>query len=172
MISLIFSASCGDDGIAERPVSATTSGTAELTNYVTDNRITGFSFEKQGVISVTENEVYDFALTDFKGPTGAVEGVLLTGPFFRTDFTLYKDGKISADMDLFQATDEVPASSTWNTSFTTIQANSIVFVRTRNGNYGKLFIREVDQVLSPHGGEVYTTVTFDWVYQPNGTRQF
>ena len=151
---------------------STTSGNAHLTSKLEDGKVSGFSFEQNGVIILTESNKVDFMVLTLTNESGTPIGSFLSSPNLDTEFASLKPGEESIDSDVFESLVTIPDSvSNWSNS-TAIKAGEIWFVRTRQDKFGKLLFHEVIEITDRGGTGVFSSATFEWVFQPNGTQNF
>ena len=114
---------------------------------------------------------------------------ILTGSSFRSDTYLWSPGDtlmrrafrlVSNNSDVeeagkeFQRLTSAPDSG-YVVGADTVQRGQVWIVQTTGRKFAKIFIRDVVVTVEDVQREAYvlrTEVTFDWVYQPNGTRSF
>ena len=148
------------------------SGSAHLASLVTNGISSGFSFRVGAVVSPIESGGVDFLLITQLDEIGVPVGSSLSGPDMETNFAPLQADGVIVDSDLFESIIEIPDSVNQWEPTANIQSGEIWFVRTRQGNYGKLFFSEVIEVAESEELDVFSIASFKWVFQPNGTRNF
>ncbi|MDE0472797.1 MAG: hypothetical protein OXH57_12750 [Ekhidna sp.] len=151
---------------------STISGNAHLTSKLEDGKVSGFSFEQKGVITLTSENQIDFLIFTLTNELASPVGSFLSSPNLDTEFASSTPADIRLNTDTFNEILAVPDSiSNWE-NIAPVQTGEIWFVRTRNGKYGKLLLNEVSEITDREGTTVSSFAKFEWVFQPNGTRVF
>ena len=150
----------------------TTSGNTNLTSKIEDGMISGFSFEQNGIITLTGNNEVDFIVSTLTNETGIPIGSSLSSPNLDTEFASLEANEITLDSDAFESLATIPNSiGNWENT-AAIKTGEVWFVRTRQNKYGKILFNEVSEITDRDGTSQFSSVTFNWVFQPNGTQNF
>jgi len=179
-VSVIFAilvwSGCKDDGMGPGPTP--TSGRATIDSRYVNNQTSGFSFDQAGIVRFPNSQGTrpDMFLLVQSNETGRVVGVFFARadslvPSFRL---LRQFVALDSAQSYFQGLGEIP-DTTYVDLALPVSVGQIWAVKTRRTTFAKLLIRHtlayadssVPGVPTPYG-----EATFDWVYQPDGTRRF
>lgn len=164
---LLIFISCSDDEL----LTTITSGEATLDSRGEPGTFKGFSFDLGDVTVITSETNTDFSIMTRTDESGSVIGSYLGG--YETEFARLNPPKIRFhSLEEFDDIRTIPDTiGSWE-PLASIIDGEIWFVRTSDNKYAKIFIMEVNQVTEPDGESLVSTVTFKWVYQQNGSRNF
>jgi hypothetical protein len=173
--SLLLWGGCKDEGTG--PGRFTKEGLATITVHSTDP-LPGFSFEYAAVMSwpFATHQLPDFAVLVQINATGRAIGVYLVRPDSLVPaFCLLRQfGSIDTASSYFHGLAEIP-DTTYADLALSINPNQVWAIKTRRDTFAKILIRQTTAYIDsslPGTPSPYGEVTFEWVYQPNGTRQF
>jgi len=99
-------------------------------------------------------------LPGFNTP-GQMNGFALVGTF-----TSFDSGR-----SYYESYTEVEAGLQFETVSDTVELHQVWVQQTADGNYAKLFIKEI-QYYEGESGNMYNEVTLDFTYQPDGSTTF
>jgi hypothetical protein len=149
-----------------------TSGTDKIDNTLyqaTTYYAKGFSFANGGLVPTTATPLPDIVLyvnTD----TQPSRITLQTAPQKRDSFSKVGDYTDAASaIRAFKNLTSV-GSVTWIGTADPVEANQIWLYRTENDQYAK--IRIVTVINEVRGSLPYGEITFEWVFQPDGSPNF
>ena len=155
-----------------------TSGTATINSRYVNNQVSGFSFDQAVVVRFPNiagifPDIEVFAQIN---DTGRIVGVFFGRPdsLLPTFRLLHQFGSIDSAQSYFQTLGEIP-DTTYLDLALFVSANQIWAVKTRRNNFAKILIRHTiayTDSSKPSSPTPYGEATFDWAYQPNGSRQF
>ena len=100
------------------------------------------------------------SLPGFNTP-GGMNGFALVGAF-----TSFDSGR-----SYYEAYAEVEAGLQFETVSDTVELYQVWVQQTADGNYAKLFIKEI-QTFESESGNMYNEVTLEFTYQPDGSTTF
>ncbi len=165
---LLFAISCGDDPLAV----TITSGEATLDSKGGPGEWKGFSFALGEVTTITSETNTDFSIMTTTNQVGSVTGSSLIGNS-ETNFAPLNPPKVRLhSLEEFIDLRTIPDTiGSWE-PLAFIADGDIWFVRTRDNKYAKIFIMEVLEVTDRGGESVFSIVTFKWVYQQDGSKNF
>lgn len=89
---------------------STTSGNANLTSKLEDGKVSGFSFNQKGVITLTENNEIDFLISTQTNELGIPIGSFLSSPNLDTEFASLEVDDVTLDTDTFNKILVIPDS--------------------------------------------------------------
>lgn len=166
---------CKADGTG--PSHAVTSGTAIVDTRYVNSQLSGFSFDQASVIRFPNSAgiLPDLIALVQTNETGTILGVFFGRPdsilpAFRL---LLQFATLDSAEAYFRRLTEIP--DTTYTDVALVRAAQIWAIKTRRNNYAKILIRVTLAYADSSGSgapALYGEATFDWVYQPNGTRRF
>jgi hypothetical protein len=176
VLAAIFWSGCKDDGIG--PSSIPTSGTATVDSRYVNSQASGFSFDQAAIVRFPNSAGLfpDFIALVQMNETAAILGVYFARPdslvpSFRLlrQFTL-----IDSAHSYFQDLAEIPDTNYVDLALP-VRVGQVWAVKTRRNTFAKILIRQTVAYAdssNPSALTPYGEATFDWAYQPNGTRQF
>ncbi len=179
IISIMFSTVLwfGCEGGDTGPRVPPTSGTVTLDSRYINNQASGFSFDQATIVKFpnSSNTLPDLTLLVLVSSQG------VSGTFFcRPDslvpsFQLLSRFKsLDSARSYFQSLSEIPDTSYEDLALP-LEVAEIWAVKTRRDTYAKILITETIAYAdssNPSSPTPYGEATFDWAYQPNGTRVF
>lgn len=159
------------------PVPTPTSGRATVNNRTVNQTTSGFSFSHAANISFPNPSgvVPDIAVFVQTGQSGNIVGVYLARPdSLLPAFRLLRGfGSIDSASQYFQALREIPDTTYLDVALP-VTVGEIWAVITRDNKYARILIRNTTAYVDSSTGTrtLYGETTFDWAYQPDGTRRF
>lgn len=159
------------------PVPTPTSGRATVNSRTVNNTVSGFSFSHAANISFPNPSgvVPDIVVLVQTGPSGNIVGVFLARPdTLLPAFRLLRAfGSIDSASQYFQALREIP-DTTYVDLALPVTVGEIWAVWTRDNRFARILIRNTTAYVDSSTGTrtLYGEATFDWAYQPDGTRRF
>jgi hypothetical protein len=165
---------CSDNGTNPAPAVAS----ATINTRLVGGTATGFSFERGAVISYPDPEgtILDFMALVHTGEGGEVGGVFFARPdSLVPSFCLLAEfTTVESASSYFQSLAELP-DSLYRELALPVSAGQVWGIKTRRHTFAKIMIRHTlayADTSHPSSPSYYGEVTFDWVYQPNGSRRF
>ena len=174
-LSVFFWAGCKNDETAPTPTP--TSGSATVNTLSVNNTVSGFSFSRAGSISFPNQAgvVPDMIALVQTGPSANDLSVYLARPdTLLPSFRLLREfGSIDSASQYFRALTELP-DTTYLERALPLKSSQIWAVKTRESKFARILIRSTLAFVDTSGGTrtLYGQTTFDWAYQPDGTRIF
>ena len=155
-----------------------TSGTANIDSRVVNNQASGFSFSEAAVVKIPNSSdiIPDIQVSVNTNPTGDIHGV-----FFATPGTLFPAFQLLRRFSIpdsarlyFNDLGEIP-DTTYEELALPVEVGDVWAVKTRRSTFAKILIIQTVAYMdtsNPSAPTPYGQATFDWSYQPNGTRIF
>jgi hypothetical protein len=156
----------------EEPNVKTISGNSILTSRIEDGKVHGFSFKESGVVELNMNNNVDFTVSTLTSETGTPFGSLLSSPEFDTEFASLEPMEMKIESDEFESLESIPDFVDNWANTASIKTGDIWFVKTRENKYAKLHFTDVSEITDNEGNYSFSSISFAWVYQPDGTTNF
>ncbi len=172
---LLLYAGCKNEGTS--PVPTPTSGTATVNSRVVNSTVSGFCFSRAANISYPNQAgvIPDMMVLVQTGQSGNILGVYLARPdtLVPTFRLLREFGSADSAHQYFVALSEIP-DTTYENLALPARASQIWAVKTRDNTFAKIHIRSTTAYVDSSTGvrTLYGEATFDWAYQPDGSRRF
>ena len=155
-----------------------TSGTATIDSRVVNFHASGFSFDQGAVVEISDssNIIPDILLLVYMNETGAILGVFLARPdsLVPSFQLLRRFSTLDSAQAYFDNLGEIP-DTTYQDLALPVNVADVWAVKTRRNTFAKILITQTvayRDTSNPSGPTPYGQATFDWSYQPNGTRVF
>jgi len=141
----------------------------------------GFSFSRGAPVTLQNSQgiAIDFFLAYSTGVSGEFQGYMLGEPTFSPRFFhVGYAGTLEEARALFQSTTCVPDDAHFEKIAGTVGPYDVWVVKTHDGKFGKILIVDAFFCSTEHDSagiaveRSYAEITFDWQYQPNGSRCF
>ncbi len=174
--ALLIGGGCKDDGAGPGPTP--TSGRATLNTRYVNHQASGFSFDRAAIVVFPnwQGTLPDLCAFVQINQPGRVIGVFFTRPdsFVQTFCLLRQFVSLDSAQAYFQSVTEIP-DTTYTDLALTLSAGQIWAVKTRRATFAKILIRHTLAFVdssAPGLPTPYGEATFDWAYQPDGTKRF
>jgi hypothetical protein len=181
-ISLLGILSCSGDGPncpegPQLPSGRAVIDTAEREDESGHYYLEGFSFSEGAVVRVPNQQGIkaDFIMMYLTGTEGKFAGILLRQPYLQPAFlNVATVGTLEEGQSAFDSMTLVPEGACLQAVAGQAWPYSVWVVGTNDGKFGKIFIDRLSfgAVEDSCGVHDYGEITFDWQYQPNGSRGF
>lgn len=176
VLAAIFWSGCKDDETGPSPTP--TSGTATVDGRYVNNQASGFSFDQAAIVKFPNSKglVPDLIVLVQMNETGAILGVFFARPdSLASAFQLLRQfTSFESAHSYFQDLAEIP-DTTYVDLALPVRVGQVWAVKTRRNTFAKILIRQTVAYAdssNPSAPTPYGEATFDWAYQPNGSRQF
>lgn len=178
LIVLIVAAwgGCKDDGTGPAPTP--TSGRATIDSRYVNSQASGFSFDQAGIVRFPNSQgtLPDIFVLVQMNEDGRVVGVFFARPdsLVPTFQLLRQFATLDSAQSYFQSLSEIPDTAYVDIALP-VSVGQIWMVKTRRTTFAKILIRHTlayADSSGPGAPTLYGEATFDWVYQPDGTRKF
>jgi hypothetical protein len=176
VLATIFLSGCKDEGTGPSPTP--TSGTATVDSRYVNNQASGFSFDQAAIVRFPNSAglVPDLSVLVQRNDTGAILGVFFARPdSLVPSFRLLRQfTSIDSAHSYFQDLAEIP-DTTYLDLALPVRVGQVWAIKTRRNTFAKVHIRQTvayEDSSNPSAPTPYGEATFDWTYQPNGTRRF
>jgi hypothetical protein len=174
--AILIWSGCKDSGTGPGPTP--TSGTATINSRYSNNQASGFSFDQAAIVRFPNSEGMFPDLSVFVqiNDTGRIVGVFFSRPDSLVPaFRLLRQfTSLDSAQSYFQNLGEIP-DTTYVDLALPASVGQIWAVKTRRTTFAKILIRQTVAYAdssNPSAPTPYGEATFDWAYQPNGTRHF
>lgn len=174
VLAAIFWSGCTDDGTEPTP----TSGIATIDTRYVNNKVSGFSFEQAAIVKFPNSVGLfpDMIVSVQVNETGAILGVFFARPdsLVPAFQLLSQFTSIDSARSYFQDLVEIP-DTTYLDLALPVHVGQVWAVKTRRNTFAKVLVRQTVAYAdssNPSAPTPYGEATFDWAYQPNGTKGF
>lgn len=172
----VLISACGNGGSG--PTLPPTSGTATIDSRVVNYQASGFSFDQAAVVKISNSSdiLPDIQLLVNMNQTGDILGVYLARPdsivpSFRL---LRRFSTLDSAQSYFDNLGEIP-DTTYEDLALPVNVAEVWAVKTSRNTFAKILITQTVAYMdtsNPSAPTPYGQATFNWSYQPNGTRVF
>jgi hypothetical protein len=143
-----------------------------------NNQLSGLSFDQAAIVRFPNSGgVFpDLSVYVQINDSGKIVGVFFGQPdSLLPAFRLFRQfSSIDSARSYFQSLSEIPDTSYLDLA-SLVSVGQVWAVKTRRTTFAKILIRHTEAYAdssNPGAPTPYGEATFDWVYQPNGTRRF
>ena len=175
-LAVLVGGGCKDDGTA--PVPTPTSGRATIDSRYVNSQASGFSFDQAAVVRFPnpQGTLPDVCVFVQINNPGGIVGVFFTRPdsLVPTFRLLRQFATVDSAESYFQGLAEIPDTTFLDLAIPTSEGQ-VWAVKTRQTTFAKVLVRHTlayADSSGPGAPTPYGEATFDWAYQPNGTRRF
>lgn len=155
-----------------------TSGTITINSKFVNNQTTGFSFSQASSVSFPNSQgiLPDVMVLVQIDAGGSILGVYLSAPDFpRPTFRLLRQYNVlDSAVVFYQSLSQLPDTTYTDLAIPT-RVNQVWAVKTRENKFAKILVRNIIAYAdssTTNAPTPFGEATFDWTFQPNGTRQF
>ena len=148
-----------------------------LTSEIIGIQASGFSFPLAKIITISNSQgiLPDLLVLVHQGG-GEILGVFFSSVDITPTFSLIAEKSTpDSSRTIFDGLKEIPVTTFFEGLAIPVRENQIWAIKTRENKYAKILILETMAFLDSTNSAGPTPLgeaTFDWIFQPNGSRQF